>query len=54
MSRTTLFLAMLFAPMAWPQADAHQIKHTFRPSEGAHVFKVWRLYLSEFAPLLFR
>src|ERR1035438_9915118 len=34
--------------------DAHQIKHTFRPSEGAHVFKVWRLYLSEFAPLLFR
>jgi enterochelin esterase-like enzyme len=34
--------------------DSHQIKHTFRPSEGAHVFKVWRLYLSEFAPLLFR
>ena len=33
---------------------ARQIKHTFRPSEGAHVFKVWRLYLSEFAPLLFR
>jgi hypothetical protein len=25
-----------------------------RPSEGARVFKVWRLYLSEFAPLLFR
>ena len=34
--------------------DTHQIKHTFRPSEGAHVYKVWRLYLSEFAPLLFR
>ena len=34
--------------------DAHQIKHTFRPSEGAHVYKVWRLYLSEFAPMLFR
>jgi enterochelin esterase family protein len=33
---------------------AHQVKHTFRPSEGAHVFAVWRLYLSEFAPLLFR
>ena len=31
--------------------DARQIKHTFRPSEGAHVYKVWRLYLSEFAPL---
>jgi enterochelin esterase family protein len=33
---------------------AHQIKNTFSPSEGAHAFKVWRLYLSEFAPLLFR
>ena len=33
---------------------SHGIKHTFRPSEGAHVYKVWRLYLSEFAPLLFR
>jgi enterochelin esterase-like enzyme len=33
---------------------AHQIKYTFSPSEGAHVFKVWRLYLSQFAPLLFR
>jgi len=34
--------------------DSHQIKHTFRPSEGAHAFKVWRLYLTEFAPQLFR
>jgi hypothetical protein len=34
--------------------DARQIRHTFRPSEGAHAFKVWRPYLSEFAPLLFR
>jgi enterochelin esterase-like enzyme len=33
---------------------ARGIKHTFRPTEGAHVFKVWREYLSEFAPLLFR
>jgi len=33
---------------------ARQIKHTFRPTEGAHVFKVWRQYLSEFAPLLFK
>lgn len=36
------------------QLTARQIKHTFRPSEGEHVFKVWRLYLSEFVPLLFR
>ena len=34
--------------------DKHQIKHTFRPSEGAHVFKVWRSYLGEFTPLLFK
>ena len=34
--------------------DAKQIKHTFRPSEGAHVYKVWRMYLGEFAPLLFK
>jgi enterochelin esterase-like enzyme len=33
---------------------ARQIKHTFRASDGAHVFKVWRIYLSEFAPLLFQ
>ncbi len=34
--------------------DAHHINHTFRPSEGAHTYTVWRLYLGEFAPLLFR
>jgi enterochelin esterase family protein len=33
---------------------ARSIRHTFRVTEGAHVFKVWRQYLSEFAPLLFR
>jgi enterochelin esterase family protein len=33
---------------------ARGIKHTFRPTEGAHTFAVWRQYLSEFAPLLFR
>lgn len=30
------------------------IKHTYRATEGAHVFRVWREYLGEFAPLLFR
>ena len=30
------------------------IHHTFRLSEGAHEWKVWRLYLKEFAPLLFQ
>ena len=30
------------------------IRHTFRSSEGAHTYTVWRLYLGELAPLLFR
>jgi enterochelin esterase family protein len=33
---------------------AKKIKHTFRPSEGAHTYTVWRQYLGEFAPLLFQ
>lgn len=32
----------------------HNIKHVFRPSEGAHTWPNWRLYLSEMLPLLFR
>ena len=32
--------------------DAH-IPHTFRQSDGAHTWMVWRRYLNEFAPLLF-
>lgn len=31
-----------------------QIRHTFRESAGTHSWRVWRLYLSEVAPLLFR
>jgi enterochelin esterase family protein len=30
-----------------------QIRHTFRISEGGHTWTNWRLYLYEFAPLLF-
>jgi enterochelin esterase family protein len=33
---------------------AHQIQHTFRATEGAHTYTVWRQYLGEFVPLLFR
>lgn len=33
---------------------AHAIKHTFRTTEGAHTYTVWRQYLGEFLPLLFR
>jgi len=29
------------------------IRHTFRVSEGAHTWQVWRRYLNEVAPLLF-
>ena len=32
----------------------HQIQHTFRESEGAHTWMVWRRYLNEVAPLLFQ
>jgi enterochelin esterase-like enzyme len=33
---------------------AHEIKHTFRATQGAHTYTVWRQYLGELAPLLFR
>jgi enterochelin esterase-like enzyme len=32
----------------------HGIKHTFNLSEGRHEWNVWRLYLNEVAPLLFK
>ena len=31
----------------------HDVPNTWRPSEGAHQWPVWRLYLSEFLPLEF-
>jgi enterochelin esterase-like enzyme/DNA-binding beta-propeller fold protein YncE len=34
--------------------DSHNIRHVFRPSEGAHTYTVWRQYFAEVAPLLFR
>ena len=33
---------------------ANSIKHTFRETGGAHTWMVWRRYLNEIAPLLFR
>ena len=30
------------------------IPHTWKPSPGAHTYTVWRKYLAEFTPLLFR
>ncbi|MBL0155876.1 MAG: esterase [Bryobacterales bacterium] len=33
---------------------ARHIQHTFRATEGAHTYTVWRQYLGEFAPLLFQ
>jgi enterochelin esterase-like enzyme len=32
----------------------HQITHTFRETDGAHTWMVWRRYLHEIAPLLFQ
>jgi enterochelin esterase-like enzyme len=34
--------------------EAHQINHVFAPSEGLHNYAVWRLYLGEVAPMLFK
>jgi enterochelin esterase-like enzyme len=34
--------------------DANNIKHTFRETAGAHTWMVWRRYLHEISPLLFR
>jgi enterochelin esterase family protein len=33
---------------------AHKIRNTFLPTEGLHNFAIWRRYLVEVAPLLFR
>ena len=33
---------------------AHKVTHTFRATEGAHTWMVWRRYLNEMAPLLFQ
>jgi enterochelin esterase-like enzyme len=33
---------------------AHKIDHTFYPTEGRHNFAVWRQYLGQIAPVLFR
>ncbi|MFN7920190.1 MAG: alpha/beta hydrolase-fold protein [Bryobacteraceae bacterium] len=34
--------------------QSHDVKHVFRATAGAHTYTVWRQYLGEFAPLLFR
>lgn len=34
--------------------DAAGYPYTYRESDGGHIWKNWRLYLSEFAPLLFK
>lgn len=34
--------------------DSHNFKYVYRESEGGHTWANWRIYLSEFAPMLFR
>lgn len=34
--------------------DKIGMKYTYRESEGGHIWRNWRIYLSEFAPLLFK
>ena len=45
LKRNTDFIALL--------TEKH-VRHTWRLSEGAHSWPVWRGYLAEFAPLLFQ
>jgi enterochelin esterase-like enzyme len=32
----------------------YQVRHIFHPTDGVHNYTVWRRYLAEYAPLLFR
>lgn len=34
--------------------DKHNFKYTYRESTGGHTWPNWRIYLSEFAPMLFK
>ncbi len=34
--------------------DAMKMPYEYRESEGGHIWVNWRLYLSEFAPILFK
>ena len=34
--------------------DGMGFKYTYRETDGGHIWKNWRIYLSEFAPLLFQ
>jgi enterochelin esterase-like enzyme len=34
--------------------DKHTFKYTYRESTGGHTWANWRIYLSEYAPLLFK
>ena len=36
------------------QLDAMEFPYTLRISEGGHTWRNWRIYLSEFAPMLFK
>ena len=34
--------------------DKHNFKYVYRESTGGHTWANWRIYLSEFAPMLFK
>src|SRR5215471_4613306 len=49
------FASVVSNPRAFSEfLKEHKIKHTFRESEGAHTWMVWRRYLHEVAPMLFQ
>ncbi len=46
--------AMVGARRTHEALEKAGIRHTFVESEGAHQWRVWRRYLHDVAPLLFR
>jgi enterochelin esterase family protein len=34
--------------------DQHKIRYSYKETDGGHTWPIWRAYLNEFAPLLFR
>ena len=36
------------------QMDAMGMKYSYTETEGGHIWRNWRIYLSDFVPLLFK
>lgn len=41
-------------PFCFKKMDEIGFKYTYRESDGGHIWRNWRIYLTEFAPMLFK